>query len=86
MKFYKRHSADFKLVENIILAKENAVVCCDTHIVFFNKGLVSNVKNAAYILFTDNYKEYRIDAYLVGTNFTFNKEKFRRYVNTMCFI
>lgn len=86
MKFYKNNITLAFLSNKIYNLKANAVVDFSKSIIFFNKGKISNLKNAAFIDTISNFKEYRIDDYLIGTNASFNKEKFRRYVKTMCFI
>ena len=56
MKFYKKNITLLFLVNKIYNLEANAVVDFSTSIIFYNKGKVSNLKNAAFIDTISNYK------------------------------
>lgn len=87
MKFYKaKNKLLYSILKQIAFNKQNAVVCGEYSVIFFNNGIEHNLKNAAYVNFMYNFKEYRVDGFLIGTNATLNKRKFRSFVATRMFL
>ncbi len=83
MKFYI-YKSHFQYLSNIIKNRLDAVYIDDVSIDFFKNGKLHNFKNAA-IFYNKIEKGFCLNGTHYGTNYSFTKRSWRRFVKMQVF-